>query len=141
MNFFPLCTAMVWPTISGVIVDRRDHVLRIFFSFRAFMASMAFIRWSSMNGPFLIERAMLLLPLHDELIGALVIARLVTQGRNAPQRHRVIPLHSPFTATMRVIHRVHDDAADCRPDSHMPLAPCFSNRDVLMVEIADLTDR
>src|ERR1700687_922588 len=25
MNFFPLCTAMVWPTISGMMVDRRDH--------------------------------------------------------------------------------------------------------------------
>ncbi len=26
MNLFPLCTANVWPTKSGVIVQRRDHV-------------------------------------------------------------------------------------------------------------------
>src|ERR1039457_3576189 len=28
INFLPLCTAIVWPIISGRIVDRRDHVLR-----------------------------------------------------------------------------------------------------------------
>ena len=33
MNFFPLCTAIVWPTISGITVDRRDQVLMTFFSF------------------------------------------------------------------------------------------------------------
>ena len=33
MNFFPLCTAMVCPTISGITVDRRDQVLMTFFSF------------------------------------------------------------------------------------------------------------
>ena len=27
MNFFPLCTAIVWPTISGTTVERRDQVL------------------------------------------------------------------------------------------------------------------
>src|SRR5581483_6721581 len=27
MNFLPLCTASVWPTKSGLIVDRRDQVL------------------------------------------------------------------------------------------------------------------
>src|SRR5262245_33922364 len=27
MNFFPLWTASVWPTISGVIIERRDQVL------------------------------------------------------------------------------------------------------------------
>src|SRR5262249_16803392 len=32
MNFFPLCTARVCPTISGITVDRRDHVLMTFLS-------------------------------------------------------------------------------------------------------------
>ena len=32
MNFFPLCTAIVWPTISGTTVDRRDQVLMTFLS-------------------------------------------------------------------------------------------------------------
>ena len=32
MNLRPLCTASVCPTISGITVDRRDHVLMTFFS-------------------------------------------------------------------------------------------------------------
>ena len=39
INFLPLCTAMVCPTISGMIVERRDHVRSTFFSLRAFMPS------------------------------------------------------------------------------------------------------
>ena len=33
MNFFPLWIAIVWLTISGTTVDRRDQVLMTFFSF------------------------------------------------------------------------------------------------------------
>src|SRR5439155_27271778 len=48
----PSCTAMVCPTISGVIVERRDHV-RITRRFpRAFISSTFFFRWPSTNGPF-----------------------------------------------------------------------------------------
>src|SRR5439155_20186527 len=94
-----------------------------------------------MNGPFLIERAMLLLPLHDELVRSVVVACLVTERRNSPRRHGVITLHPPFTTAVRMIHRVHDHAAHRGPDSHMPLAAGLSNRDVLMIDIADLTDR
>src|SRR5262245_47488001 len=57
MNFLPLCTASVCPTISGIIVDRRDHVLWTLFSFAAFIFSIIFKRCLSMNGPFLTERA------------------------------------------------------------------------------------
>ena len=39
MNFLPLCTAIVWPTISGTTVDRRDQVLMTFFSLSRFIAS------------------------------------------------------------------------------------------------------
>ncbi len=38
INFLPLCTAMVWPTISGTTVERRDQVRNTFFSLREFMA-------------------------------------------------------------------------------------------------------
>jgi hypothetical protein len=27
INVFPLCTAIVWPTMSGMIMDALDHVL------------------------------------------------------------------------------------------------------------------
>ena len=37
MNFFPLCTASVCPTISGTTVERRDQVLMTFFSALRFM--------------------------------------------------------------------------------------------------------
>jgi len=39
INFLPLCTAIVWPTISGITVERRDQVRSTFFSLRAFMPS------------------------------------------------------------------------------------------------------
>src|SRR5579862_2962835 len=39
INFFPLCTAIVCPTISGTTVERRDHVRSTFFSLREFMPS------------------------------------------------------------------------------------------------------
>src|SRR5437773_9780305 len=55
MNFLPLCTAMVCPTISGMMVERRDQVRNTFFSFREFIASMRFARNVSMNGPFFVE--------------------------------------------------------------------------------------
>ena len=35
MNFLPLCTAIVCPTISGMMVERRDQVRSTFFSLRA----------------------------------------------------------------------------------------------------------
>src|ERR687895_700940 len=42
--------------MSGITVDRRDHVLITRFSFFLFMASTLSSRWSSTNGPFLRER-------------------------------------------------------------------------------------
>src|SRR5256885_447372 len=58
-NLRPLWTASVWPTISGVTVERRDQVLMTFLSRSRFIASTLLIRWSSTKAPFLTERAML----------------------------------------------------------------------------------
>src|SRR5262249_9153866 len=55
----PLCTPNVRPTMSGVIVERRDHVLIT--GGRAppeRTRSTAFVMPLSINGPFLTERAM-----------------------------------------------------------------------------------
>src|SRR5437899_2639816 len=57
MNFFPLWTAMVCPTISGMMVERRDQVRNTFFSLREFIASMRDPKYPSTKGPFLVERA------------------------------------------------------------------------------------
>src|SRR5271168_1810625 len=65
MNFFPLCTAMVWPIKSGTMVERRDHVLTTFFSLRVFSPSTFSRRWPSTNGPFFSERAIDSLFLHS----------------------------------------------------------------------------
>src|SRR5262245_33292005 len=102
---------------------------------------MALLSGSSMNGPFFCERMLLRLPLHDEFVGSFVVAGLVAQCRFAPRRHRVIPLHTSFTAAMRMIDWVHDHATIRRPDSHMPCAAGFSDCDVFMIEIPDLPDR
>src|SRR5205085_12702678 len=56
MNFFPLCTAIVCPTISGTTVERRDHVLMTFFSFARFSDSSFSSSGVSTNGPFFNER-------------------------------------------------------------------------------------
>ena len=121
MNFLPLCTASVWPMNSGRIVERRDHVRTTFFSFFSFIASTFFIRWSSTNGPFASERPMcfrlslLRLPRHDPLIRALVVARLEAARRLAPRRHRMPSAASfAFAAAVRVIDRIHRDAAIVR---------------------------
>src|SRR5688572_27198466 len=52
MNLFPLCTASVWPTKSGVIVELRAQVLITRFSPREFISSTFLSRLASMNGPF-----------------------------------------------------------------------------------------
>jgi hypothetical protein len=52
----------------------------------------------------------------------------------------VISLHAAFTSTVWVIDWIHDDSTYCRPNSHVPRATRFSNSDVFVIEIADLTD-
>ena len=59
MNLRPLWTAMVMPTISGMIVERRDQVLMtVRFSPCGSRALIFSARWVSMNGPLLSERPM-----------------------------------------------------------------------------------
>src|SRR4030042_201503 len=56
MNFRPLCTANVYPTRVGVMVERRDQVFMIFLS----PVSTALVNFrarpSSTYGPFLMDR-------------------------------------------------------------------------------------
>src|SRR5262249_22747405 len=59
MNFRPLCTAKVNPTMSGVTVDRRDQVFTTRFSSDSIIARPFFMRWRSTKGPFFTERATL----------------------------------------------------------------------------------
>ncbi len=54
----PSCTAIVWPSMSGMIVDRRDQVLITFLVPFSFWTSTFLSRWSSTNGPFFRLRGM-----------------------------------------------------------------------------------
>src|SRR5207247_10633795 len=58
MNWLPLCTASVWPTNSGRIVQRRAQVLSTRLSPLRLSPSILRTRDSTTYGPFLIERAM-----------------------------------------------------------------------------------
>src|SRR5262245_42072913 len=144
MNFRPLCTASVWPTNSGSTVERRDHVLTTFFCRDAFSASTFSTRWASTNGPFAVDRptaaSLLLPPGHDVPVGRLAPPRLGALGRLAPRCHRVVALPATLAPAHRMVDRVHGDAAHRRPDAHPPGTPGLPDRDVLVVEVADLAD-
>src|SRR6058998_2365070 len=96
---------------SGMIVDRRDHVLITFFSLRRLRSSTLCTRWASTNGPFLIERDISLPPHHDEAAGPLVAACLIAARGLSPGRNRMTAAGGfAFAAAVRMIHRVHRDA-------------------------------
>src|SRR5581483_958105 len=148
MNFLPLCTARVCPMNSGRIVERRDHVRTTFFSFLSFMSTTFFSRWSSVNGPFFSDLLMKLIPLllhvparNDELIRPLDVARLEAARGLAPRRHRMpAPAGFAFAAAVRMIHRVHRNAAVVRALAQPARLPRLAVRFVFMVDIAHLAD-
>src|SRR5262245_10641712 len=61
-NLLPLCTASVWPTNSGRIVQRRAQVFSTRFSPLRLSVSILRTRLSTTYGPFLIERAIVPAP-------------------------------------------------------------------------------
>src|SRR5947207_813033 len=116
---------MVLPTISGKMVERRDQVLMTFLSLVLFCSSTFLSRWPSMNGPFEVDLAIevLLPPLHNHGLRALVAACLVTLGRLAPRRHGVTTAGGPALATtMRMVDGVHGNASVVRLLAQPPLA-------------------
>src|SRR3972149_12012628 len=114
MNFLPLCTAMVCPTISGTTEERRDQVRTTFFSLRRFIARIFSSRCASMNGPFLSERGIPRLPpsLHSIAVGARIVTGAMAAGGLTPGRHRrAARARLAFAAAVGVVHRVHGHAA------------------------------
>src|SRR5436190_11970531 len=85
---------------------------------------------------------LLFAPLHDELIGPLPIARLVTLGWQTPRRYRMAAARGlAFAAAERMVDRVHRHAAHVRPLPQPPAAAALAARHVLVIEVADLADR
>src|SRR5271156_2714676 len=150
MKFLPLCPAMVCPTISGWMVERRDQVRRTFLSFDAFIASIFTIRWVSINGPFFVERAIALAApdllflgaANDKCIGPLVVACLVTARGLSPRGDRMTAARGlAFAATVRVIDRVHGYATIAGTNTLPAIASGLADRHILMIGIAYLAYR
>src|SRR6266496_1763866 len=91
----PSWTAIVWPTMSGMTVLRRDQVRMTRLSRLRFSSSIFFNRWSSTNGPFLRLRAIgsalpsLAAAAHDVGVGRLALAGAALGL--APRGRRVAP--------------------------------------------------
>src|SRR3954468_24569491 len=107
---------------SGRIMERRDQVLIGFLSLVVTALSALATRWWSTKGPFLRERVMgyplLLATRHDEDLRALVVTGAIALGQIAPWVDRMAAFASlAFAATVRVVDRVHHDAANGRANA------------------------
>ena len=81
-------------------------------------------------------------PADNELVCALVVARLVAACRLAPRSHRMPSAGSlAFTAAVRMVHRVHGHAAIDRLLAQPDIASGLADVHVLVLHVADLPDR
>src|SRR5262249_44162934 len=76
--------------------------------------------------------------LHDLLVSALVMPRLLAQRREGPGCLRVIALDAAFAPAVRVIHRIHGHTTDRGSDAAPTRSPSLAVRLILMVEVAHL---
>src|SRR5436853_98285 len=91
--------------------------------------------------PFLCFSPLFGSPLHDEFIGALVVACLVSASRLAPRGYRMTPATGlTLAAAVGMVHRVHGHAAVSRTHSHPALASRLADGNVFVVHVAYLTD-
>ena len=75
-------------------------------------------------------------------VSAFVTARLVSACRLSPRGYRVTSARSfTFTAAVRVIDRVHRYTANFRAPAHPAAASRFTQADVLVLGVSDLSDR
>src|SRR5260370_10127179 len=109
MNFFPLCTAMVCPIMSGTIVERRDQVLITFFSLRVFSPSTLTRRWPSTNGPFFSERAIASLFLHSPQAAPWCSPHLFESSYRPGNAMRLRTERAHKTRALRIRNSFHDD--------------------------------
>src|SRR5687767_2459531 len=131
--------------MSGMIVERRDHVFTTRFSPVWLSASTLTRRWSSMNGPFLRLLGIPYLPPgptappppDDHLVGGLVLGARAAFFL-APGGRRVAPAGAlPLTAAERVVDRVHGHAPGVGTAALPPGSPRLAQRDQLGLGVAD----
>src|ERR1041385_6017522 len=89
-----------------------------------------------MNAPLFLS------PADNELVCALVVARLVAARRLAPRGHRMTSAGGlAFTTAVRMVYRVHGHAAIDRLFAQPDVASGLADVNVLVLHVADLPDR
>src|SRR2546421_2704928 len=108
----PSYTAIVCPTISGVIVDRRDHVLITRRSLVRLSSWIFLLRCSSTKGPFFVDRP---------------IRYLASQSRGravAPSRgRRTSPKRPPDCVIFSVLQCTDRSASACASSHQASASP------------------
>src|SRR5438874_9760493 len=115
LNVFPLWTRNVWPTKSGVTIERRDQVLIGFFPPELFILSIFSRTCDSTKGPFFNDLAIIVnlrshLLLRSPFFQNEPIARFVFRPRFkslcqlAPRAHRVMPAPAPLRFALAAAH-------------------------------------
>src|SRR5437899_9954615 len=135
LKVFPLCTKNVWPTKSGVTIERRDQVLIGFFTPELFILSIFSRRCNSTKGPFFNDLAIIckqfvihesslrfLLrpsPFRNKTVAGLMFAACFESlGQLSPWANWMMTTSSSFCFSLPAAHwvidRVHDHAAHMR---------------------------
>src|SRR5947199_2979100 len=135
--------------MSGMMVERRDHVRITVFLPDSLRASTFLSRWSSTNGPFFRLRGIGLTSYSallagtatadDHLVGRLGAASAALGLARGVDR--VAPTGGlALTTAVGVVHRVHRDAADGGALALPPHAARLAPVDVGVLGVADLAD-
>src|SRR5260221_6847057 len=91
---------------------------------------------------FLMSAPLFLSPADNELVCALVVARLVAAGWLSPGCNRVASAgRLAFTTAMRMVNPGHGHAAIHRLPAQPDIPSRFADRHVLVVHAADLSNR
>src|SRR6185312_12187549 len=81
-------------------------------------------------------------PAHNELVCALVVARLVAARRLAPRGHRMTAAGGlAFTAAVWMVNRVHGHTAVYGTLAQPDIAARLADGNILVVHVTDLADR
>src|SRR4051794_12138098 len=147
----PSCTAIVWPSMSGTIIERRDQVLMTVLVPASFWTSTFFWRWSSMKGPFfrlrgifpgLLSALLASTAASDDHLVALLVGATGAAFGLSPRADRVASTGGlALATTVRVVDRVHGHTADGGALALPAHAPGLAPVDVALLGVAHLADR
>src|SRR5690606_19429707 len=143
---------MVWPTISGKIVERLDHVLMTLFSPFSFISLIFLSRWASAKGPFFSDLPITTPPRRepqlpfptsdDQAIAWLLLTSACSQRWFAPRCDRAGHTNGrlAFAAAVGMVHRVHGHTAYMGSSPQVPGTSGFADDHVLVLHVAHLAD-